>query len=76
MNVLQIHLHCYLEKVTKNHLYQVKKVYSNLYIEDTVEPVNKNGKNVWNIFNMKNLGYFHDLYIQTDILLLYDIRTE
>ena len=33
-------------------------------------------KNVWNMFNMKNLGNYHDLLVQSDTLLLLDVFQE
>ena len=33
----------------------------------------KHAQNVWNTFNLKNMGDYHDLYLQSDILLLVDV---
>ena len=33
----------------------------------------KHAQNVWNTFNLKSMGQYHDLYLKSDILLLADV---
>ena len=32
----------------------------------------RHAQNVWNIFNIENLGEYHDLYVQSDTIQLAD----
>ena len=47
-----------------------KEFYSNLNLEDITEKDYAHAQNVWDTFNIKNLGEYHDLYVQTYTLLL------
>ena len=47
--------------------------YSLLRGEDISEDDYRHAQNVWNTFNLQNMGEYHDLYLQTDILLLTDV---
>ena len=40
--------------------------YSNLNMEDITNADYKHVKRVWKNFEIKNLGYYHDLYVQND----------
>ena len=42
--------------------------YSSLNIEDIDDVDYRHGNNVFNKFKLKNLGEYHDLYVQSDTL--------
>ena len=50
-----------------------KAFYSKLYLEDITDEDYKHAQNVFEEFNIKILGEYHDLYVQSDILLLADV---
>ena len=43
-----------------------RKFYSSLNMEKNINADYKRAKKVWKNFEMKNLGYYHDLYVQSD----------
>ena len=47
--------------------------YSNLNLENIMEEDCKHVDKVWDTFKIKNSGEYHDLYVQSDTLLLTDI---
>ena len=50
-----------------------ESLYSNLNMENIDDIDYKHGSNVFKIFKLKNLGEYHDLYVQSDTLLLADV---
>ena len=50
-----------------------KAVYSKLNLEDTADKGYEHAQKVWKVFEIKNLGEYHDLYVQSDTLLLVDV---
>ena len=50
-----------------------EKFYSLLTDENISEDAYSRAENVWNTFNLQNMGEYHDLYLKTDILLLTDV---
>ena len=47
--------------------------YSNLNMENIEDIDYRQGNNVCKRFKLENLGEYHDLYVQSDILLLADV---
>ena len=50
-----------------------KDFYSNFNLENISDKDYKHAKKVWDVFEIKNLGEYHDLSVQSDTLLLSDI---
>ena len=61
------------EKFNETALLPKKDFYSNLNLEDISHEDYKHAQKVWDVFEIKNLGEYHDLYVQNDTLLLLDI---
>ena len=61
------------ERFNETSLPSKESFYSNLNIEDIDEIDYRHGNNVFNKFKLNNLGDYHDLYVQSDTLLLADV---
>ena len=61
------------EKFGENTLPPKKTFYSNLNLENISDKDYTHAEKVWDVFKIKNLGEYHDLYVQTDALLLSDV---
>ena len=58
------------ERFNKESLPDKESVYSELNKEDITDEEYENAQKVWKVFRIKNLGEDHDLYVQSDTLLL------
>ena len=61
------------EKFNETLLPSKESFYSNLNMEDIDDIDYRHGNNVFNKFKLNNLGDYHDLYVQSDTLLLADV---
>ena len=61
------------ERFDEMLLLNKKDFYSNLNMEDITDVDYRHAKRVFKKFNNKNLGDYHDLYVQSNLLLLADV---
>ena len=61
------------ERLDESKLSDKKDFYSSLNIENVTDTDYKHAKRVFGEFKMNNLGDYHDLYVQSDTLLLADV---
>ena len=58
------------ERLDESKLSDKKDFYSSLNIENVTDTDYKHAKRVFGEFKMNNLGDYHDLYVQSNTLLL------
>ena len=62
-----------LERFNETSLPSKESFYSNLSMENIDDIDYRHDNNVFKIFKLNNLGEYHDLYVQSDTLLLTDV---
>ena len=61
------------EKFDEASLPPKEALYSKLSFKDIIDKDYSHAQKVWNVFEIRNLGNYHDLYVQTDTLFLADV---
>ena len=61
------------ERFDETSLYDKESFYSSLIIEDITDVDYRHAEKVFKNFNNKSLSDYHDLYVQSDTLLLADV---
>ena len=61
------------ERFNETTLPPKEAFYSKLNLKDISDADYAHAQKVWNVFEIKNLGEYHDLYVQSDTLLLVDV---
>ena len=60
-------------KFNETSLPSKEEFYSNLNMSNISEKEYEYANKIWNTLNIKNLGEYHDLYLQLDTVLLADV---
>ena len=61
------------KKFDETSLPDKKAFYSNLTLEDISNEDYAHAQKVWGVFEIRNRGEYHDLYVESDTLLLSDV---
>ena len=61
------------KRFDETELSNKESFYSELNKEDITDKDHAHAQKVWEVFKIKNLGEYHDLYVQSDTLLLADV---
>ena len=61
------------ERFSETSLPDKEKFYSKLNDENITDEEYAHGQTVWEVFECKTLGDYHDLYVKTDVALLADV---
>ena len=62
-----------MDRFDKTSIPSIEKFYSKLQKKDINENEYKHVKKVWDVFKIKNLGEYHDLYVQADTAQVTDV---
>ena len=61
------------KNLIKPHYHLKKLFYGNLNLEDISDEDYVHAQKVWDVFEIRNRGKYHDLYVQNDTLLLAEV---
>ena len=61
------------EKFDENTIPPKEAFHSNLNLENISDEDYAHAQQVWDVFEINNLGEYHDLYVQSDTILLVDV---